>query len=182
MHVHVHSIGESGSYEKILNEKLENNNLPEIKIPATPQSRRILEMASREENKAKETFTEQENVEMTTNNPMTAQPESTQEFKLKGKEIGLFIIKPESQGWPDNNLSLRKLKEGLENRKYKSTYLDNQYDETDICKLIIINKIDLENCWRTTDDDSFRKLRPGLHQERTPPPPKLTRKQRHNSK
>lgn len=42
-------------------------------------------MAPKEENKVAEMFTEQENTEMTTDNSITAQPESTQDYTLKGK-------------------------------------------------------------------------------------------------
>lgn len=48
--------------------------------------------------------------------------------------------------------------------------------ESEIHNLIANDDIDLKNCWRIPEDDTFRKLRSRLHQEsRTPPPPKQQR-------
>ena len=123
----------------------------------------------------------QENEKMQTEDTTTDNQADTPEYVLKGKDIGPAIITPISQGWPDDNLSLRKLKEGLEKRKYKWAYTDERYEETEIYNHIINNEIDLDNCWRTTEDDNFRKLKSGQHQKRTPPPSNQV-KERHNSR
>ncbi|MPC57627.1 hypothetical protein E2C01_051612 [Portunus trituberculatus] len=43
------------------------------------------------------------------------------------------------------------------------------YNEHEICSLLKNNVINLTEVWATEEDSSFRKIRNGLYQERTPP-------------
>lgn len=71
----------------------------------------------------KETGKEEEQTETQTEThpeiPNTDPEELSPNYIFKGTEIGLAIITPKSQGWPEGHLNLRKLREGLGSWKYK---------------------------------------------------------------
>ena len=180
---HMNNIGEPGSFEQALQDNLRDNNLPVIKVSKTPNSRKILEMAGQSnptrETEANETET---NVEVTDQEHLSLNPTQTEsiadqdEEKINGQEIGLAIIAPRSTGFPEHTLTRIGLKDGLEKGKYKWVYTDNSYDETFIYDNIIHDRINLQGCWKETDDTKYKKLRTGLHAEKTPPPSKLTKR------
>lgn len=70
---------------------------------------------------------------------------------------------------PQAALSLKHLRRGIEEGKYKWLYTNDSYNEEETCKYLINNDIDLRECWRIIDDQMFRKIRNGLFEERTPP-------------
>lgn len=119
----------------MLNETLKVNNLPETTIPNTPLTRKKLDMAAKDDEKMevnKDQTDASDYNEDKTENPAHEEPEITPEYDIKGRDIGLAIITPVSQGEHEDNLSLRKLKEELKNRKYKWAYTDNIYEESEV--------------------------------------------------
>lgn len=65
---------------------------------------------------------------MTTDKTTTAN-RSISEKEKSTDEVRLALITPGSQGWPEHNLSPRKLKESLENKKYKWAYTNAKYNK-----------------------------------------------------
>lgn len=53
---------------------------------------------------------------------------NTENEKLKGQDLGLQITTSETQGWSKGNLSLRKLNEGNDNKKFKWTDDNEEYE------------------------------------------------------
>lgn len=88
--------------------------------------------------------------------------------KLHSRDIQLEIITRESNGWPEN-INLSQLTLGIENETYKYTYNEDMLNPEDVIDLLRKGEIILENCWRTVEDSTFRKIRSGHNNERTPP-------------
>lgn len=198
LHAHVCNIGEPGSFEKVLQEMLKDNNLPSVKVSNTPNSKKIMEMANiggiEEREEAEEvgdeiTGTSQARTHTTENTEELSTHQNTQRthnmehetHTIKGTAIGLAIITSKATGWPEEHLSLKKLTQGLESKKYKWAYTDNSYDEDTVYQYITTDKIDLHGCWKVTEEDNFRKFRSGLHIDKTPPPPKHRRQRQTNN-
>lgn len=94
LHTHFYSIGQPGSYEEVRNRTLKCIKLPEIKISGDPPSRKVLDMAFKEEEMENDhDQTQDKESEVNTTKEHTTTNNSK---KLKGKEIGLAIITPGS--------------------------------------------------------------------------------------
>lgn len=114
--------------------------------------------------------------------------EDTQEFvdpeeqmpeleKIKGTDLGLIIIAKKSRGWPmGKELSLKEIEEGIEAGTYKWRFTAKNISEEEVWKSLINNEINLDNCFRVTDDQKYNKIRNGLPSELTPPKHKIARK------
>lgn len=194
MHAHLINAINPGSYNSELNRALKLNNLPPVNLPDNPPSQKILDLT-----KDNQTPTPNENTQNTSNNTTqdnTNPPQHTEHTeqedisqkemppleKISGEAIGLQIITKKSEGWPkEQTFSLHRLKVGIDNGLYKFRYRNPTYTEEEILLYILNNDIDLTNCWCTTDDTQFNKIRNGLLQELTPPPNKATKtyKNRH---
>ncbi len=85
----------------------------------------------------------------------------------------------------EKNFNLVDLKRGIDSGLYKYRYTNPTYTDQEILLYMINNDIELTNCWCTTDDSQFGKIRNGLHQELTPPPTKAPKhkhsRHRHSS-
>ncbi|MPC70018.1 hypothetical protein E2C01_064253 [Portunus trituberculatus] len=100
----------------------------------------------------------------------TITPEE-QELIITGTHIGLQLITKKSIGWPlDGQVRIQNIKEGILNSTCKWSYTDNSYNDEEVYQYLIRNAITLDNCWYTTEDSRFNKMRNGLNTERTPPP------------
>ena len=176
IHAHIINIAESGSYEKELNCILKANNLPTIKVPSNPPSAKFISKLARVEKTQQNEETPQEEADNTTeidteeetasqNNP---QVKTQQKRRMKGKDLGLIIHTSKSTGWPQS-LAKQELIQGIEQKKYKVTYSENLVEKEEILDLIINDDIDLKECWKVTDDSTFKKIRTGVTKDRTPP-------------
>ena len=192
LHAHFMNAAEPGCYETELNKMLKRNKLPIISAPSNPPSGRILKMGQitkqdqeqqsqtnkhNEEasNTANEVIEEVE-IEEAVRQDNTNKDHSTKTHFTKGKEIGLTIHTQRSVGWPKNNLTTNLLIKGLRDQTYKMTYTKDIINEEEIIEMITKRTINIDDCFTTTEDCFFKKLRPGLIKERTPPPREQTRR------
>ena len=189
MHAHLINAAIPGSYNTEINRVLKLNNLPAIILPDNPPSQQILDLT-----KGVQTATTQENTQTTQTNTITptntgenstvSQEELPPLEKISGEEIGLQLITTKKQGWPKGkSFPLATLKRGIDSGIYKFRYRNNIYTDEEILLYMVNNDIDLTNCWCTTDETQFKKVRNGLIQDLTPPPNKAskTNRTRHSS-
>ena len=94
--------------------------------------------------------------------------EATPPAKNNGKTISLQIITRKSIGWPRETLYHKQILEGIREGKYKYIFTSSAYTEEEIYDLLKNNDINLNEVWVTEDDSSFRNIRNGLYQEKTP--------------
>ena len=201
MHAHLQNIAEPGTYEEELNNMLKRNNLPEIKAPSNPPSGKILANLSVPTNNnyttPDEEKTQQQIDEITTQDMQdhhcSHTTASSQEptpaasakaptpiiSRIKARHIGLKIYTTHSKGWPKKTLHKGELIDAIENSKYKMTFNTQHMEFNTILEHIKNDTIELEECWVITEDDVFRKIRPGREIQRTPPPTRV--KQRKQS-
>ncbi|MPC68959.1 hypothetical protein E2C01_063172 [Portunus trituberculatus] len=182
MHAHLANIVSPGSYEKELNSMLTLNNITNVKVPANPQSSKIIANIPNETQKHTEDKDIELNMEETDSEDDTSpalaialptQQKKTppkEKIKIKANDIGLQIHTSKSTGWPKENLTKKKLIQGIEERKYKIIFTTQNMNATQILEAIENEELELEQCWTITDDSNFRKIRPGRTMERTPPP------------
>ena len=182
MHSHLINIAKPGSYNTEMNKVLKLNNLPAIILPDNPPSSEIITKAkiineSPEENVEVNTMEEEE---IMTVNKNTKEKEAEdinrseiekipQLEQINGAELGLNIVTSESEGWPKTTLTAKHITKGLLQCKYKWIYTNNKYSEGELLRLLNNNEINLNNCFRTVEDQIFRKIRNGFIQEKTPP-------------
>lgn len=180
LNAHFLNTANPGTYEAELNKGLKANNLPTIKIPTIPDSKKILKALMPEENKMEE---ENNREEMEEEREKTEEEiEITQdEQTVEGKEVGLKIYTSKSTGWPKSTLTLKNITDGLNKGTYKYTYTYQDIDESEMLKLLTNSCVDINHeCFLTLDDGVFRKVRSGLIEERTPPPRVPVEKKRIN--
>lgn len=188
LHAHFMNIANPGSYQEHLNKTLEANNLPTIIIPECPPSQEIIANTVQTQNTEERTrkistSEEEEETEKTTSKKTkntktkhsgeTVQKEIPELEKIEGRELGLEVMVSKSTGWPKESFSLRELTRGMLEGTYKWTYSSKRHTDEEIYKLISNNEVKMEGCWKVVDDQSFRKIRNGYKEEKTPPPSKL---------
>lgn len=137
MHAHLVNMAKPGTYEIELNKMLKLNNLPPIRTPANPPSKLILDayygtgQANTEETETTNMDTTQEYIvetqaeaaafPITETMKVTDQRRTDQEKEktepIKGKDIGLVIYTPKSQGWPKEGQSINKLTRRMEEKQ-----------------------------------------------------------------
>lgn len=195
LHAHLSNLGEPGTFEEVLQDTLKANNLPVIKIPKTPPSKKILDMAYSKPTQHTQTqqpthtsthqasnITQEEHDllnQVVKHTPATKRSQS--DIKISGTEIGLQLITKKSIGWPrDGQLGIQTIKERIKNNTCKWIYTDNSYNEEEIYQYLTRNLIILDNCWYTIEDSRLNKVHNGLETERTPPPNKPPNKLQRN--
>lgn len=181
-HAHYMNIDKPGSYEEELNKVLKLNNLPCIKIPSNPTSKRIFNTQDQNPDTSKaaqETKPRRikEKIEENRETTETAQAQATdgeikrmeeELFPTEAADIDLQFFTTEEKGWPQRNFSLDDLIKGIYQSKYKYTYADIRYTEEDVLDFIKNGEIKLSKCWNSVGKDTYRKIRNGLLQERSP--------------
>lgn len=185
LHAHFVNIANPGTYSTVLNKTLKLNDLPEIKIPDDPPSEQIIGAFSNEEKTSPPENQENQEMEVTNTKENEAQREelskparetkTTKQKKekqtkaTKGTDIGLKVYTPRTTGWPKGELTTKALVKGIQDNKYKFTYLDNELEEEDIINMINHNSIDLTDCFSVIEDSTYNKIRTGLTRQSTPP-------------
>lgn len=101
-------------------------------------------------------------------------------YMTRGEEIGLMIYTKQSEGFPKKEEFTRQvLVAGLQNRKYKYTYANENLTEEEVIKMIENKSIEVTaHCFARVDASTFGKIRSGLIEEKTPPPSKEQRRGR----
>ncbi len=200
IHAHIMNLTEPGCYERVLNSTFTANNLPNIKIPEAPDSRKLIKIMTQEEENMNDDDTnkqtqekkrndgtentkqEQDKVSVQQESEETTIHQRSRNAKINSKDIQLKIYTPVSAGWPDH-LSSRVLVTSLNENKFKYTYTDHTIEDTELLNIIETNGITIDRtCWNIVDNDVFRKIRSGLIAEKTPPPKDTSRRQRKYSK
>ena len=90
--------------------------------------------------------------------------------KITGKDIGLKIYTNKSKGWPETPIRKQTLLSGIESKDFKWTHADPKVKEKEVQEKLVFGLIDLTDCFFVAEDDVFRKIKPGLIEERSPPP------------
>ena len=186
VNAHFLNVERPGSYEEELNKGFKANNLPTIKIPTVPNSKKILTelmpglVQPAEHNQAERSGGKkrdiQEKMETTTNKEEGIKITQVDQ-SLKGTELGMKIHTSKSTGWPKGTLTLKHITRNLKEGKYKYTYTYPQIEDSEMMSLLTNNCIELTpDCFEMQDDGVFRKIRPGLVEELTPPRGKEERK------
>lgn len=181
LHAHFMNMAQPGTYNIEMNKLLKANNLPTVNLPDNPPSFEIINMAHSKVNKATEPDTnkatnQEQRVENTTEKEevgATTEKETPSNKELDGKDLGLEIFSKQSEGFPQENFSLKALTKGMLKGTYKWTYSNGRYTEDEILKHLNNNEISLRDCWRIVEDQKFKKIRNGYTQQRTPPPNKI---------
>ena len=93
--------------------------------------------------------------------------ETTHSKKPKAIDLGLHFFTTTEKEWPPK-IPTGELLQGIKNKKYKWTYTNKKYEEEQILHKIEHGEISLTHCFFTVRPDEFRKIRPGLIQERSP--------------
>jgi len=161
IHAHFRNMEKPGSYETELNKILKLNDLPEIKIPDAPDSRNFFASVNAE----KDTDTRQEEEVEGSQDERSQQQTS---FTVSGKDIGLQIFTSQDKGWPTGNFTVTDLMHGIENKEFKWTYGEQTISADDVLNMIKNSTVDLKGCWRVVDRGTFRKIRSGLAESRSP--------------
>lgn len=157
LNAHFLNTANPGCYKEELNKGLKANNLPTIKTPTIPNSKKVLKALMPEAEQK-----EEENREI-----VITQEEQT----LEEKEIGLKIFTSRTTGWPKTTITPKHITEGIRKGTYKYTYTYPNIDENEMLKLLTKSCININReCFLTLDDGMFRKVRSGLIEDRTPPP------------
>lgn len=180
IHAHLMNVVEPGSYEKELNATLKENKLPQIKIPKTPNSSKLLSLLADTEKlslmETEELLTDtqtdqQQNViTLDTHTQQVSTKQKTQtntKKQLDSDEIELKIITRESQGWPED-ITMGHLIKGIEDGTYKFTYNEPTMESHEVIGLIKKGDIVLKDCFTILEDSVFRKIRTGQCNERSP--------------
>ncbi len=195
MRAHLINAANPGTYNSEFNRALKLNNLPPVILPDNPPSLKILNLSKEDKTPTTHEHTHNSNTTTQDNNNTTQDTEqasnTTQEDmppleRISGKAIGLQLITKKKEGWPKSrSFNLNNLKKGIDTGLYKFRYRNPTYTDEEILLYITNNDIDLTNCWCTTDETQFKKLRNGLIQDLTPPPNKATKtslnRNRHSS-
>ena len=181
-HAHYMNMANPGTYEGELNKILTLNNLPKIKIPSIPDSRKIFnsmpqqsesraseapEVKPRKEREGKHSNEQgKESKEVQIDRELE---EMEQEIQPKdSKEIGLQIFTTDERGWPTENFTIDDLITGINHNIYKYTFTDNRFSEEQVMKLIKNSDMSLRSCWNMIGKDVFRKIRNGFLKDRSP--------------
>lgn len=195
IHAHFVNMTYLVTYEEELNILFKSNNLPTMKVPKNPPSAEIIAILQESEEfeayeeaveEMEEPTTYREETEPKTQEEVTREEKRTQEpevseetrkhtgirrkRKIKGLDMGLTIYSSQSTGFPTEPISDQHLSKGIQERKYKYTYRDDNVNDEDILRMIEGNTIDLTQCFAIEEDSVFKRIRSGLTEERSPPP------------
>ncbi len=182
LHAHIMNISEPGCFEAELNATFTANNLPTIKIPRTPKSDLLIKKLTEEEEK---TVTDTEITIKRTQDGNNKKQDTYQETgtiekpksknRLHSGDIKLHIYTSESTRWPPH-LSPTDLVKNIRENKFKFTYSDQSFEDSEILHLIEFNEIKMEeSCWCIVEDSVFRKIRSGQINDKSPLPKDLRR-------
>lgn len=98
--------------------------------------------------------------------------------RITGTDIGLKIYTTKTRGWVEVPMRKNSLLKGIEDKIIKWTYTDQNIKEKEIMEKFVFGQIDLTDCFHLTEEDTFRKIKTGLLEERSPPPrPEKQRKE-----
>lgn len=98
--------------------------------------------------------------------------------RITGTDIGLKIYTTRNKGWVEVPLRKNSLLKGIEDKIIKWTYTEPKIKEKEIMEKFVFGQIDLTDCFFLTEEDTFRKIKTGLLEERSPPPrPEKQRKE-----
>lgn len=197
IHSHIINMANPGTYNTEINKVFKLNNLPHINLPENPPSKQVLSLATATESGAKlgeeqkgETYDSQEEEEEEEMSEVEIEEQqqsreihekTPQGEMISGTAIGLKIITKESNGWPEDNLYLKQILESIEKGIYKWTYTSSAYSEREIFNMLASKMIDLHKVFHIQEDQSFRKIRNGLIQEKTPPNKEQRKKRSHHN-
>ncbi len=115
--------------------------------------------------------TEVESVESESRTPPPNLSRQSSSESMKGKKldstaIGLEFYTTREKEWP-KNCTTQDIVKGIQNN-IKFRYTDNKFSEEQILRKTRKGEIKLSNCWFSVEADEYRKIRSGLHQERSP--------------
>ena len=169
-----------GSYNYEFNRILKANNLPTIIIPPDePEPTPNNTQTQQDEGAMAVDITDPEPPTQikTSKITRTKSTESLLGKVIDAEEIGLEFYTTKERGWP-KNLSPADLISGIQAKKYKGKYTDNKLTEDQILRKTRRGEINLNtsNCWFAVDNDEFRKIRPGINMDRSPPTSRDLRK------
>ena len=85
----------------------------------------------------------------------------------EARDIDLKLFTTTDRGWPRGNFTGEDLNNSIKNNIYKWTFEDSKYTNTQVLKLITKDDIKLNDCWLVVEN-IYRKLRPGITQDRSP--------------
>ena len=80
--------------------------------------------------------------------------------------IGLEFYTSKEKGW-SKNCTTEEIVKPIQNNKIKFRYTDNRFTEEQILSKTYKGEIKLLNCWFSVEANEYRKIRSGLHQERS---------------
>ena len=173
-----------GCYNNVLNKILTMNNLPNLIIPtdddddvspvqpltgATSKEQPITGAMSLQppQDETPTPTLEQSFSRQSSTSNLSKTAESAPSKKPMAKDLGLHFFTTAEKEWPPK-IQTGDLLKGIKNKKYKWTYTNKKYEEEQILHKIEHGEISLTNCFFTVGPDEFRKIRPGLIQERSP--------------
>ena len=179
-HAHYKTLNNPGTYAEELNKTLTLNGLPNIKIPGDDDpgntNTNNIQIPSTNPINTSQNVQESNKEEAAPNNKQLGnmeeqlQPNMEEQIQPKeAKDIGLKLFTTNDRGWPRTNFTRVDLINGIYKKIYKWTFEDANYTDNHILKLITEGSIKLNDCWYVVEDDIFRKIRPGITEERTPP-------------
>ncbi len=90
---------------------------------------------------------------------------------IRGQDLGLEIFTIEGDDKTKGNMNYRTMMDYINKGRLKLTFTAAYLTEDKVYKLLYDDKIDYSSCYRTIDKGSFRKIRGGLLQDRSPPKP-----------
>ena len=160
-----------GTYKYELNRVLKANNLPTIIIPDDEPDTSTDNTQQQKASAMPLNVTDQGAVAQV-KTPKLQRIKSTESLSSKfidAEDIGLELYTTKERGWP-RNMSNIDLTSGIEIKIYKGRYTESKYTEEQIMRKLRRNEINLKNpnCWNTVDNETFRKMRPGLNADRSP--------------
>ncbi len=168
-----------GSYNYEFNRILKINNLPTIIIPPEEPEQTPNNTQTQDEGAMAVAIadTDPETQIKTSKITKTKSTESLSGKVIDAEEIGLEFYTTKERGWP-KNFSCEDLISGIQTKKYKAKYTDKKYTEDQILKKTRRGEINLatSNCWFAVDNEEFKKIRPGINLDRSPPTSKDPRK------
>ena len=157
-----------GCYSHELNKILTMNNLPNIIIPTDDDDEQPLIGATCPEPPISETPIQEQSLSRhSSTSNLSTTTESAPPKKPKAQDLGLHFFTSTGNDWPPK-IPTAELLKGIKSKKYKWTYTNKKYDEEQILRKIENGEISLTYCFFTVESDEFRKIRPGLIQERSP--------------
>ena len=170
-----------GTYSTVLNNVLKANKLPTIIIPDDDtipvNSNNNAASASSQINITPEPATRTSLGAVGLNSHINDSNESN---ILEAEDLGLEFLTTKETGWP-KNFSTPELIKGIRKNKYKYRYTSSEYSEEYIINKVERGEIKINRCLYTLQTDEFRKIRPGLVEQRSQREDRDPRLRRHSN-